>query len=370
MAGTVADLASAAAVARLERRLRTMTQAVLLADDRRTALKEIATQARQAARAGVAAVLVHDADGFEVVVAHSTRCANPSPELMESLFAGAHARPELVEISSEGLGMALVARTVASSHTNGVLMVARGLKARPFRESDANLIAPLVAETSLILTIAAARRELERGVLAKDRNRIARELHDGVIQSLYGIGLVIEGIRKEAVRQGVKDQLSGLTESINHLTPQRLAKRGLGPELCSLAKEFQACSGVAAAVRLNGAIDDIGAEMGRDLIQIAREALSNVAKHASATKVVLSLRRGAQTIRLEVADDGRGMTPENMRGRGLPNILRRAQAWGGTLEIRPLHGSGMAIRVVVPARATQATNVATDAESADLAIAG
>ena len=358
-----------------------MTQAVLLADDRRTALKEIATQARQAARAGVAAVLVHDADGFEVVVAHSTRCANPSPELMESLFAGAHARPELVEISSEGLGMALVARTVASSHTNGVLMVARGLKARPFRESDANLIAPLVAETSLILTIAAARRELERGVLAKDRNRIARELHDGVIQSLYGIGLVIEGIRKEAVRPGVKDQLSGLTESINlviddlrayinDLTPQRLAKRGLGPELCSLAKEFQACSGVAAAVRLNGAIDDIGAEMGRDLIQIAREALSNVAKHASATKVVLSLRHGAQTIRLEVADDGRGMTPENMRGRGLPNILRRAQAWGGTLEIRPLHGSGMAIRVVVPARATQATNVATDAESADLAIAG
>jgi len=157
-------------------------------------------------------------------------------------------------------------------------------------------------------------------------------------------------------------KLSGLTETINmliddlrayinDLTPTRLAKRGLGSEIFSLANEFQASTGVVATVKLHEHIDEIGADLGRDLVQIAHEALANVAKHASASRVVISLRLTAQSIRLEVADDGTGMAPSPARGRGLPNMLKRVQAWGGKVEIGSAHGTGTAIRVWIPARA-------------------
>ncbi len=346
-----------------------MTRAVLLADNRRAALGLIAARACQATGADVGAVFIRDSDGDDAVVSTAARwpaarlaALSPSSPLPARLLGSAPSKPKLIHLTDGGMGPAMVSSVVSSRHVRGVLLVARRAAARPFTESDLRLLVPFAAEAGLAVTFAGARHELERWVLAKDRNRIARELHDGVIQSLYGIGMVIEGIRGEAVRPSVKDQLSGLTESINlviddlrayinDLTPARLAKRGLGPELCSVAKEFQASSGVIATVRLAGNVDEIGAEVGRDLVQIAREALSNVAKHASANSVTLSLRRGAHTIRLEVCDDGRGMAHEHTRGRGLPNILRRAQALGGTLEIGPLHGDGTAIRVSVPSRA-------------------
>jgi signal transduction histidine kinase len=361
-----------------------MTRAVLLADDRRSALATIAGRAREAVQAGVAAVLVHDADGLEVVVAPTARCAGPSPALIESLFDAARARPAIVDISSEGLGTAIVARTVASKHTCGVLVVARKLKARRFTQSDARLLAPFAAETSLILTIAAARRDLERGMLQKDRTRISRELHDGVIQSLYGIGLVVESIRKEALRPSVKDQLSGVTQTvnvviddlrayINDLTPASLAKRGLGSELRSLVSEFQTSTGVIPTVRLDEHIGEIGAALGRDMVQIAREALANVAKHAKASRVSVSVDCDPHNVRLEIVDDGRGITPgQGSRGRGLENILLRAQAWGGVAEIGRYGGIGTTVRVTVPLGGKDAPGSAEGPirPSGTLAIAG
>jgi signal transduction histidine kinase len=361
-----------------------MTRAVLLADDRRSALATIAGRAREALQAAVAAVLVHDADGLEIVLAPSSRWTSPSSALVESLFAASRARPALVDISSEGLGTAIVARTVASKHRRAMLVVARKPKARRFTESDTRLLTPFVTETSLILTIAAARRDLERGMLQKDRMRISRELHDGVIQSLYGIGLVVEGIRKQSVRPSVKDQLSGVTQTvnvviddlrayINDLTPASLVKRGLRSELCSLVSEFQTSTGVIPAVRLDEHVDEIGAELGRDMVQIAREALANVAKHAGASRVALNVDCDPRTIRLEIVDDGRGITPNlASRGRGLENIVLRAQAWGGVAEIGHYGGIGTTVRVTVPFGGQDAPGSAEGPvrRSGTLAIAG
>jgi signal transduction histidine kinase len=361
MAGSAAVSASAAAMSRFERRLRKMTRAVLLADNRRAALTQVAARACRAAGADVGAVFVRDADGDDAAVTPVSCWSNASlSALAARVLDTARSKPGLIELP--GLGSAMVIRVISSKHMRGVLLVARRSAARPFAESDLKLLVPCAAEAGLAIMFAEARRDLERGVLAKDRNRIARELHDGVIQSIYGIGLVIEGIRSEAIRPSVRDQLSGLTESINlliddlrayinDLTPTRLAKRGLGPELASLAKEFQASTGVLATVRLDEHVDEISADLGHDLVQIAREALANVAKHAAASRVVISLRSTSQSIRLEVADDGSGIAPRHTRGRGLPNMLRRVQAWGGRVEIGPAHGNGTAIRVWVPARA-------------------
>lgn len=370
MAGSAAVSASAAAMSGYERRLRTMTRAVLMADNRRAALTLVAARACEAAGADLAAVFVRDIDGDDAVVSPTSRWSmarlaalGPTSALTSQLLATAASKPRLLHVP--GMGSAMVSSAVSSNPITSVLLVARRSGAKAFTEPDLNLLIPYAAEAGLAIMFAEARRELEREVLAKDRNRIARELHDGVIQSMYGIGLVIEGIRSEVARPSVQDQLSGLTETINmliddlrayinDLTPTRLAKRGLGSEIFSLAKEFQASTGVVATVRLHEHIDEIGADLGRDLVQIAREALANVAKHASASRVVINLRLTAQSIRLEVADDGTGMDPSPARGRGLPNMLKRVQAWGGKIEIGPAHGTGTAIRVWIPARAGEA----------------
>jgi signal transduction histidine kinase len=227
-----------------------------------------------------------------------------------------------------------------------------------------------MAGTAPVSASAAANARYERrlrtmttAALAKERHRIARELHDGVIQSLYGIGMVLEGIKTDTFQPVINDQLTGITDSINgiiddvrayinDLTPARLAKRGLGPELCSLANELHTSTGVIAAVRLHDGTEEINAAMGRDLVQITREALSNVAQHAGATHVVLSLRRTSQNVRLEIADDGCGIgSSRSPSGRGLANIVRRAEAWGGIAEIGIPRGGGTVVRVLLPATA-------------------
>ncbi|OLD48756.1 MAG: hypothetical protein AUI42_11060 [Actinobacteria bacterium 13_1_40CM_2_65_8] len=402
MAGpaTMTQSAFAAAMSGYERQLRTMTRAVLLADNRRAALTLVGARACQAAGAELGAVLVRDIDGDDAVISPTSRWSmatlaalSPTSALTAQLLASVASKPRLIDVPGSGLGPAMVSNVVSSKPISAVLLVARRSGAKPFTESDLDLLVPYTAEAGLAIMFAEARRELERDVLAKDRNRIARELHDGVIQSLYGIGLVIEGVRSEVARPSVKDQLSGLTESINlliddlrayinDLTPTRLAKRGLGSEMLSLAKEFQASTGVVATVRLHEHVDEIGADLGRDLVQIAREALANVAKHAAATRVVISLRWTTQSIRLDVSDDGTGIAPKHTRGRGLPNMLRRVQAWGGRVEIGPAHGTGTAVRVWIPARAGEAArsdqtdgllsraSVLGIAVSAALAIAG
>lgn len=205
-------------------------------------------------------------------------------------------------------------------------------------------------------------RRLERALLAEDRSRIARELHDGAIQSLYGIGMVLHALRRERDPNRIGPQISEVTASINlviedlrayvhDLTPPSLATRGLGPELCALAQELHARTGIVAAVRLQDGIDQIGSEMGRDLVQIAREALSNVVQHAYASRVTLSLGCTPQLIKLQIVDDGAGTAGGPGReGHGLANIRRRAIGWGGRSELQTANGHGTALCVTLPRR--------------------
>jgi signal transduction histidine kinase len=121
--------------------------------------------------------------------------------------------------------------------------------------------------------------------------------------------------------------------------------------LCSIAREFQASSGVITSVRLDHGIAGIKAELARDLVQISREALSNVAQHAGASSVTISLERTVQGFLLEIADDGHGIElRRHPRGQGLANIRRRARGWGGVAEIGASSRGGTSVRVTVPRR--------------------
>jgi signal transduction histidine kinase len=271
----------------------------------------------------------------------------------------------------------MVAPVGVAKQSRGALMVLRRASYGRYSRSDLRLLMPFAAEARLAIAFAAARRELERGLLAKDRGRIARELHDGVIQSLYGIGMVLEGIQGDA-QSKYTNQLSGITGSINSiiddlrsyiydLTPSRLARRGLAYELGLLGEEFQTGSGVVTSVELEDGIDEINAGLARDLVQISREALSNIAQHADASNATIRLDRSGQGFVLVITDDGHGMAaPKRSRGRGLGNIVKRAQRWSGVAEITQSGRHGTVVRVQIP-RPTEAQHASGHASLVFLA---
>jgi len=356
-----------------------MSRTVLVADNRRAALSLVATRARVAADADLGVVLIRDHDGDDIVLSGANRfwgrklAALELPAMMAAdVLASAELRPMLLDLSAgrgaqtlpiayQKVGPVMVAPIGLAKHSRGALLILKRSSGGQFSESDLRLLEPFAAEARLAIAFAAARQELERGLLAKDRGRIARDLHDGAIQSLYGIGMVLEGIQTGSQTR-VKNQLSGLTGSINSviddlrayindLTPSRLAKRGLAYELGLLADEFQVSSGVMTSVRLETGIDEIRVGLARDLVQISREALSNIAQHAAASNVTISLDCSGHSVELVITDDGHGIAARRRPGgRGLTNIAKRAKSWGGDAVIGSSGKRGTAVRVSVPGR--------------------
>ncbi len=357
-----------------------MSRTVLVADNRRAALTLVATRAREAADGDLGAVLVRDSEGDDVVVSGANRSWGRKLAALElpatvaaDVLESADLRPMLIDLSEgrgarnlprayKEIGPVMVVPVGLPKQSRGALMILKRASIGNFSESDLRLLEPFAAEARLTIAFAAARQELERGLLAKDRSRIARDLHDGVIQSLYGIGMVLEGIQTGSQTR-VKNQLSGLTGSINSiiddlrayindLTPSRLAKRGLGYELGLLAQEFQAGSGVMTSVKLDGGIDEIRAGLARDLVQISREALSNIAQHAAASNATISLDCSTHGVVLVITDDGLGITAGRRAhgGKGVQNISNRAHGWGGDAVFGPSGRHGTELRVSVPGR--------------------
>ena len=377
-------------MARYERRIRVMSRTLLLAENRRAALSLVAERACLAADGDVGAVFVRDADGDDVVISGGAG-RSPATRLRlelagqkaKDVLASAELRPTILDFaavraangSAKGfhdMGPVMVAPVGVARQSRGALVILRRASQRHYSRSDLRTLTPFAAEARLAIAFSAAKRELERGLLAKDRGRIARDLHDGVIQSLYGIGMVLEGIQGET-QDRYTNQLSGITGSINSiiddlrsyiydLTPGRLARRGLAYELGLLAEEFQAGSGVMTAVALEDRTDEINAGLARDLVQISREALSNIAKHADASNATIRLHRSGGFIVLVITDDGHGMgATKSSRGRGLENIFKRAQSWSGAAEITrsDRRGTVLRIRIPRPAAAQQASGQAS-----------
>ena len=230
-----------------------------------------------------------------------------------------------------------------------------------FSDDDERSIEVLAAQAGVAIENATARRELERLALMEDRERIAKELHDGAIQSLFAVGMGLQATatlsKDEAIEQRVEDAVAEIDRVIRDLRnyifglrPGLLADRQLDQALHQLAEDFQARTGVVAVAEIDGAV---AAELGSraaDILQLAREALSNVGRHAQAATCRLSLFRRDDTAVLEIDDDGKGFDPSTARGtgQGLRNLGERAGALEGTLDVRSVLGEGSTVRVTVP----------------------
>ncbi|MGZ5295305.1 MAG: GAF domain-containing sensor histidine kinase [Actinomycetota bacterium] len=205
-----------------------------------------------------------------------------------------------------------------------------------------------------------AQDEVRRLEVLDDRERIAKELHDGVIQSLFAVGMSLQGAAALAQDEGITVRIEAAVEDIDRairdlrnyifgLRPGILADRQLDQALRELGVEFEQRSGVVTVVDVDPGIAAELASIASDVVQITREALSNVGRHAEATTCRVSLRRGADGAILTIDDDGRGFELGAVgEGLGIGNLRDRVTSLGGSLGIQSSAGEGTTIRAVLP----------------------
>lgn len=207
------------------------------------------------------------------------------------------------------------------------------------------------------------REASERDQLLQERERIGRELHDGTIQSLFALGLSLQGLAElieegGKVRQRLEDAvvqidtvIRELRNYVFQLRPVALSAGGLGEALRAIAGEFERETGITPSLEVALHREQpVLSTHGGDLLQLVREALSNVARHAQARNVGVRVEGTAGGLVLEIVDDGCGFDVDRppARGWGLRNLHERAAAVGGRLEIASAPGRGTAVRLHVP----------------------
>ncbi len=211
-------------------------------------------------------------------------------------------------------------------------------------------------------------RKSQRLAVLEERERIGMDLHDGIIQSIYAVGLTLEdgmlsldespGMARDRLEKaisGLNAVIRDIRAYILDMKPQRIAYDNFSEGLRQLAREFRAQTLAHVDLHISdGAAVGLGQHSTNALYHIAQEALANVAKHARATRVTISFSKEDDWYRLIVEDNGRGFSADAQKrilGHGLPNIEERARATGGEATIVSEKGKGTRVLVRIPARA-------------------
>jgi signal transduction histidine kinase len=208
--------------------------------------------------------------------------------------------------------------------------------------------------------------EMERAqALAADRERIGRELHDGIIQSIYAAGLILEDVRHAVENEPgrARSQLDRAMSSLNH-TIQDIRSyifdlrrdgtiKDIESSIARLIKDFRVNTLIEVDFCVEGKDrPTLGPDGVQNICQIAREAMTNVARHAQANHVDVLLRYGEHQLTLRIADNGVGFSSSGVdgAGRGLKNMRERAQLLEGALVVEGSPNDGVTMALTVPYR--------------------
>ncbi len=207
--------------------------------------------------------------------------------------------------------------------------------------------------TEAELAAARARQEVQ-----DDRDRIARDLHDRVIGRVFAAGMSLQGIaslvggakltaRIEDVIRELDLSISEVREAIFALHRRHSEPAGLRAQVLAVVSDSAVVLGFSPRCSFEGPVDDTPDAVGRQLLPVIREALSNISRHAHASAAAVSLTAGSGLV-LEVSDNGRGMG-QTTRSSGLRNMRERAEILGGTFSITSAPGAGTTLEWRIPA---------------------
>ena len=257
------------------------------------------------------------------------------------------------------LGPAIILPLGAPGDVRGVFTVGRDTGAMPLAPEAVEMVQTFAAQAAIALELAEHRRDAERLAILSDRDRIARDLHDLVIQRLYATGMSLQGAmpllsRPEAATR-VSSAVDALDETIREIRSAIFSlqsrgegkQNGLRAQVLEVADQMTPALGFAPSLRLVGPLDEaVPADAAEQMLSALRESLSNAARHAAASRVDVTVEVGPELI-LRVRDDGTGMGNSTRRS-GLANMAERAADLGGKLTVNAAEGGGTQLDWRVP----------------------
>ena len=257
------------------------------------------------------------------------------------------------------VGPVLVVPLCGSTRVHGVLSVAR-IHGRPaFSADDLELAAGFANQAAVAIELAQARVEQQRAAMLDERERIAADLHDHVIQRLFGTGLSLQALASTLgpgrAGQRVLTAIADLDATIAQIRTSIFAleqdpqttSQGLRARLLDVVTELTPALGFDPGVRFSGLLDVLPDQTAQDLLAVLREALTNIARHAHAHTADVDLTARQQRLTLDIRDDGTGMGDTTRRS-GLTNLRHRAQHHGGTLTLTPRDPAGTLLSWSIP----------------------
>jgi signal transduction histidine kinase len=274
--------------------------------------------------------------------------ARTDPRISQAVIEAADAGPALfVPLGTEDDGV-------------GTLVVTNRRGGHPFPEETVTLLESFAGQAALALRLGAAARDREQIAVLGDRDRIARDLHDLVIQRLFATGMSLEGavrgMQPASAVDRVQRAVDDLDTTIKEIratifalqSPAPVAGEGLGTAVLHAAAAASNSLGFDPHIEIRGPLDTLVPQrVGEQLLAVLRETLSNAARHAKATAVSVKVVVSSTDVVLSVQDNGIGLSTSGHRS-GLANLARRAHDLGGGFEAMALEGGGTLVEWRVP----------------------
>jgi signal transduction histidine kinase len=253
---------------------------------------------------------------------------------------------------------AIVMPLRARDEVVGVIAIARGADQPPFNESYLDLVSDFATHAAIALVLASAREDGRQLTILAERERIAHDLHDHVIQRLFAAGMHLQGTLARSHSPEVADRLSRTLDDLQTIIEEirttifqlksPFDKNGeFRYRIQRVVADLTVDRDIVTTVRMHGPMTAVGGELADHAEAVTAEAVSNALRHSGASRLTVEISVGDMFI-LDVTDDGCGIPEDNSRRSGLANMNRRAQRLGGSCEISSPPEGGTRVHWIAP----------------------